>query len=92
MADGTVIMVEGVNVHPESGHMSVRVRSITTMGTQTWKGPVKTYGVDANQFAHRFNRSVDQLMSWIASEHQGYNGANQELLAALEAKKGTVIG
>ena len=92
MADGTVIMVVGVNAHPESGHISVQVQSTTTQGSNSWKGPVKTYGVDANMFKLRFNQSIDQLMSWIASEHLGFHGSNQELLAALDAKKGTVIG
>jgi hypothetical protein len=92
MADGTQIIVDGVSVHPDSGMMSIRVKAVTTVGSQKWYGPVKTYGIDANMYKLRFNRSIDQVLSFIASEHQGHNGAHLELVEELGKLKGRVIG
>lgn len=80
-------------IHSETnGHISARVQSVTTDGPQTWKGPVRTYGIDAHAFRVKFNGDLDHFEKWIANEHKQYIGANAELTQALEKRKGAVIG
>ena len=88
MADGTVIKVQDVNVHPASGHISVKVKSVTTQGTQTWEGPQRTYGVDAAAFQTRFQGDVEQLKAWIKSQHSCYHGVHNDLVKTLAGMKG----
>ena len=92
MPDGTQIVVQGAQVNSKTGHHTIFVKAVTTEGNVTFEGPQVGYGVDPQMFKHRFNRDINQVLSWVASEHLAYNGANQELVSALGALKGRVIG
>jgi hypothetical protein len=91
MPDGTIIEIIDSGIHPESGHISIRVRSVTTKGTASWSGPVRTYGCDAAMFKHRFNGDIEQMKAWIKSEHIGYDGAHADLVDAVTKMKGTTL-
>jgi hypothetical protein len=91
MADGTVIQVEDINVHPQSGHILIRVKSVTTKGKSEWSGPIVGYGVDAHQFQKRFNSDIEQVKTYIKSQHLAYNGAHEALVAELGKLKGQTI-
>lgn len=92
MADGTKIIVDSVTVNPNTGHIFIRVHTVTTEGNATWNGPVRGHGLDAAMFKHRFNSDIEQVKSWMVSEHLGLHGAHQTLVAELHKLKGTVIG
>lgn len=88
MADGTVIKIEDIGVHPHSGHINIRVKSITTQGNQSWEGPQRSYGCDAAAFQSRFGGDVDHLLAWVKSQHSCYQGVHTDLVAKLHALKG----
>ena len=91
MADGTVLKIEDVQVHSHSGHISIKVKSVTTRGQQSWDGPVRTYGVDAAAFQTRFQGDLEQLKAWIKSQHTGHHGVHNDLVAALQKLKGETL-
>jgi hypothetical protein len=91
MADGTKIIIEDVGVHPDSGHILIKVRTVTTKGTATWKGPIKGYGVDANLFRHHFGSDVEQVKAYIRAQHLAYTGAHTDLTGQLMKLKGQEI-
>ena len=91
MSDGTQILIEDVNVHIHSGHISIKVKSVTTQGQQSWEGASRTYGVDAAAFQSRFGGDLEHLKAWIKSQHKAYNGAHPDLVAALHKLKGQVL-
>lgn len=92
MADGVQIIVDDVRVDQASGHISIAVHSETTEGVKKWSGPQRRYGLDAAQFKHQFNNDIEQVKSYIVSNHLGYHGAHQSLVEELGKLKGTVIG
>lgn len=92
MADGTQIIVDDVRVDQVSGHISIRVHSVTTDGDKTWSGPVRAYGLDAAMFKSQFNNNIEQVKSWVCSSHLGYHGAHQSLVEELGKLTGQVIG
>lgn len=85
------VIVEGVHVHAASGHITVRVKTVTTDGQSTRTGPVRGYGVDAVGFVKRFNSDKTQLLNWIKSQHQAYDGADVTLATELMKLKGQAI-
>ena len=91
MATTTSIVVDDVRVDQVSGHITVRVHSVTTDGVDTWIGPTRGYGLDASQFISQFNSDISQVTAWIASQHTSYNGANLSLVESLGALTGSVI-
>jgi hypothetical protein len=95
MADGTVIQVEDVQVNGQSGHITLKVKSVTTRtvnGTvQTHFGPTRSYGVDAASFHARFQGSVEQLKAWVRSQHTCYAGVHATLVEELGKLKGQTI-
>jgi hypothetical protein len=86
-----LVVVDAVH-DPEGGHITIRVRWRNTRGKATWFGPEKGYGVDATAFNKRFNGDIQQVLNWIASEHQQYKGADPEVTKKMTALKGKVIG
>ena len=92
MADGTTIIVDDVRVNQDTGHILIRVHSVTTTHGETVNGPVRGYGLDAAQFQHQFNNDIDRVASWVAGQHMGYHGAHQSLVAELGKLRGKVIG
>lgn len=86
------IIVESVHVHPDTGHITVRVKTVTTDGSAAWTGPVRGYGCDAATFNARFNGDKQQLLNWIAQEHKGFHGAHVGLVEELTKLKGQKIG
>ena len=92
MVDGTQIIVDDVRVDQVSGHILIRVHSVTTQGELTWNGPVRGYGLDASMFKHQFNNNIEQVKSWVCSSHLGYHGAHQSLVEKLGKLKGQIIG
>ncbi len=92
MADGVQIVVDDFRVDQVTGHVTIRVHSVTTQGSETWNGPVRGYGFDAAMFKNRFSNDIDQVKSWIVSSHLGYHGAQQSLVRELGKLAGTVIG
>lgn len=91
MEDGTTIIVEDSSIHPGSGHISIRVHSVTTEGNKTTNGPSRIYGVDATMFKNRFNGDIEQVKAWIKSEHIGYQGAHESLVKEVNALKGQAL-
>ena len=91
MADGTEIQVEDIAVHPASGHISIKVKTVTTQGTASWAGPSRTYGCDAAAFQTRFKGDVNQLKAWVKSQHSCYQGVHADLVKALNDLKGKAI-
>lgn len=91
MADEKYIEVEGVHVHPETGYITIRVKTVTKQGQTTWNGPVRGYGMDGASFIHRFNGDMEQVKNWIKSQHMPYHGAHVDLVAALHKLKGSKI-
>lgn len=85
------IIIEDVNVHPHSGHISLKVKTVTSHEGNSWHGPVRTYGVDAALFHGRFGGDVQQVVAWVKSQHTAYNGAHTDLVAALELLKGQTL-
>jgi hypothetical protein len=92
MADGTQIIVDDVRVDQASGHISIRVHSVTTNGEKTWNGPVRGYGMDAAQFKHQFNHDIERVKQWVVSQHVGFHGAHESVVAELGKLTGQVIG
>lgn len=88
----TEVIIKDVNVHPQTGHITVRVFTKTTDGGASWTGPEKDYGVDANHFAGHLNGDVEQLKKWILNQHQAYTGVHMGLVGELAKLKGQVIG
>lgn len=91
MADGTHMVIEGVHVHPDTGYITIRVKTVTTQGAATWNGPIRGYGMDAAAFQRRFNGDMEQVKDWLKSEHAPYHGTHVQLVAALHRLKGTKI-
>lgn len=95
MSEETVIKIEDVGVHPASGHILVRVKSITTRlvngNTEIFSGPVRGYGVDAAGFQSRFGGKIENLIAWVKSEHIGYQGAHEKLVEELGKLRGKTI-
>ena len=95
MADGTVIQIEDVHVNVQSGHITLKVKSVTTRtvnGTmQTHFGPVRSYGVDAAGFHSRFKGDIEQLKAWVKSQHTCYDGAHESLVESLGKLKGQTL-
>jgi hypothetical protein len=95
MADGTVIQVEDVQVNGQSGHITIKVKSVTTQtvnGTvQTHFGPVRSYGVDAAGFHAQFHGDIEQLKAWVKSQHTCYDGVHESLVEDLGKLKGQTI-
>ena len=85
------VMVTNSHVHAETGHMNIEVQTVTTQGNVTFKGPKVTYGCDAHMFQKMFNSDVNQLKTWIKSQHLAYHGAHQELMDAVGNLKDTEI-
>lgn len=92
MAAETQIIIEDYQQNPKTGHITVYVKSHTVDGNNSWDGPVMTYGVDAIAFKNRFGGDIAQFESWVVAEHKSITGADATLTAALEARKGKVIG
>src|ERR1700733_9071285 len=98
MSDGTVIKIDekrGVQVHPESGLITLGVKTVTTKTVEgnvhTWNGPVRGYGVDGPTFHTRFQGKVENVLAWVKSQHTAYDGAHETLVEALSKLKGKVI-
>lgn len=98
MSDGTVIQIDdkrGVQVHPESGLITVWVKTITTKtvngNVQSWSGPVRGYGCDALAFQGQFQGKIDNLLAWIKSKHLAYDGAHETLIEELGKLRGKTI-
>lgn len=92
MALETRITITDYNVDSKSGHISVKVKSQTTDGNQSWEGPEMVYGVDAVSFVNRFHSNIEEFEAWVSSQHQQYRGASQQLIDALQERKGKIIG
>ncbi len=95
MSDGTVIQIEDVHVNGQSGHITLKVKSVTTQtvngNVQMHSGPVRAYGVDAAGFQTRFQNDIEQLKAWVKSQHSCYDGVHESLVEALGRLKGTTI-
>lgn len=91
MADNKKIIVTDSHVHAESGYVSITVQTVTTQGNQTWNGAKRTYGMDALMFKSRFGSDIENVKTWIKSQHLAYDGAHQELMDAVGRLKGTEI-
>lgn len=92
MPSSTEIIVEGTHVHPATGHITIRVKTVTKDGNQIQTGPVRGYGVDAVAFRSRFNSDLNQFLDWVRSEHRGNEGAHGELVDKLTKLAGQKIG
>lgn len=88
----TKIIIHDYQVHPNTGHVTVLVKSHTADGKAEWDGPLMAYGADAVTFRHRFNSDPAQFENWVASEHRANMGAQPGLIDALLKRKGQVIG
>lgn len=95
MDDGSVIQIEDVKVHPDTGHITIRVKTVTTKtvnGTvQNWSGPVRGYGCDAAAFQSQFSGQIANLTASIKSQHLAYMGVHESLVEDLGKLKGTTI-
>jgi len=85
------IVIEDVNVHPHSGHISLKVKTVTTHEGNSWEGPQRTYGLDAGVFHGRFHGDVNQVVAWVKSQHTAYAGVHNDLVAQLEKLKGKTL-
>ena len=91
MPDGKKIIVTDSHVNAESGHVNITVQTVTTQGNQSFNGPKKTYGCDANMYRSRFGSDIENVKKWIKSQHLAYDGAHQDLMDAVGKLKGTEI-
>ncbi len=87
----TKTVIEDVQVHQQSGHISLKVKSVTSHQNNTWTGATRTYGVDAALFHGRFQGDVNQVVAWVKSQHTAYAGVHNDLVAQLEKLKGKEI-
>lgn len=85
-------IIHDIGVHPQSGHITAWVKSVTTNGKASWDGPLRGYGVDAMMFHHHFAGDIEQVKSYILSLHTAYDGAHLELVDNLMKLKGQHIG
>jgi hypothetical protein len=92
MAAETQIIIVDYQQNAKTGYITVLVKSHTVDGGNSWDGPVMPYGVDTIAFKNRFGGDIAQFEAWVVAEHKSLTGANVTLTAALEARKGKVIG
>jgi len=85
------IIIEDVHVHQQSGHISLKVKSVTTHEQNSWTGATRTYGLDAGVFHGRFHGDVNQVVAWVKSQHTAYAGVHNDLVAQLEKLKGKTL-
>ena len=72
-----------------TGHMTVHVRSVTTVGkNETIHGPLKSYGIDPDAMTSNYGGDVDRWLAWVKDRHQKFCGLNQEMVAKVAAMKG----
>lgn len=88
----TSIWVRRINVHPHTGHTTVRLQSKTTNGTASWDGPLKDWGVDAETFYYRFGGSKQQLIDYLVGEHKAFMGRHAAFTEELTQLEGKQIG
>lgn len=88
----TTIICRRVHVTPATGHITIRVQSKTTHESATWLGHAKDYGVDVELFRGRFNSSIEQLKTYIASQHRAMIGVHTGLVEELTKLEGQEIG
>lgn len=88
----TTIICRRVHVTPTTGHITIRVQSKTKHETSTWMGHAKDYGVDVETFRGRFNSDIEQLKTYIVSQHRAMIGVHTQLVEELTKLEGQEIG
>jgi hypothetical protein len=86
------IFVRRVHVHPDTGHITIRLQSETSHESAAWTGPVKDWGVDAETFHHRFGADKQHLIDYMVGEHKAFMGRHDGLTDELSKLEGTQIG
>ena len=74
-----------------TGYTVVTVCAVETDGNTTATGPAKSYGIEADTLAAKWNGSVKDWLAWVKMEHQQYHGLHRSMEAELKNLVGTML-